>query len=150
MITKMARNANTLIFLATRIPKEERGQAPYWQGLLAVVFLVGVGAFLAFLFSRPLKKAENAFDRESRDVVKTRFIKTDVRTETSTSSAVGRAIVGDFVVGSVGAMVGASTAKEKDKSESTFIVFYRDGSSIVKTVRDGSEYYELYMSRLER
>lgn len=117
-----------------------------------LIFLIVCAALVAglILFSKFLRKIEDEWEQEKWNVVKTRFVKTDVRIETSTSSAVGRAIIGDIVAGPVGAMVGAATAKENDKSESTFIVFYKDGSSEVRTVRNHSDSYDLYMSRLER
>lgn len=120
---------------------------------METITLFAVCAFLIFCliqYAKFSKKAEYAWEQEKRNVIKTRFVKTDARFETSTSSAIGRAIIGDWVAGPAGAMAGAATAKEKDRSETTFIVYYKDGSSEVKTVRNGTDAYKLYLSRLER
>lgn len=53
-----------------------------------------------------------------------------------TSSAIGRAIIGDLVAGGVGSVVGASTAKKDGMTK--FLVEYADGHREVETEKDNS------------
>lgn len=65
--------------------------------------------------------------------------------KTSTTSAVGRAIVGDMVAGPIGAIVGASTAKQTPQKFSdgtmTFRITWSDGSQTTETVSKNSAQY---------
>lgn len=56
--------------------------------------------------------------------------------KSNVGSAVGRAIVGDFVAGGVGSIVGASTAKKDGMTK--FLVEFADGHKVVETVKDNS------------
>ena len=60
-----------------------------------------------------------------------------------TGSAVGRAVVGDFVAGPVGAIVGASTSKKKTTTR--FLLIYADNFRQTVDVADGSWEYKEYM-----
>ena len=60
-----------------------------------------------------------------------------------TGSAVGRAVVGDFVAGPVGAIVGASTSKKKTTTR--FLLIYADNFRQTVDVADGSCEYKEYM-----
>lgn len=87
--------------------------------------------------------------KPQRAILKTKIIDTFTDSRASTGSAVGRAIVGNLLAGPVGAVVGASTAKDKITRETMFMVFYTDGTREHKTVRNGSRQYEEYMKYLE-
>lgn len=70
----------------------------------------------------------------------------------STGSAVGRAVVGGAIFGDVGAVVGASTAKNKvtEKHSTTFLVYFTDGTQRAITVDNGSKQYNMYISKLSQ
>lgn len=64
---------------------------------------------------------------------------------TSTTSAVGRAIVGDMLAGPTGAFIGAATAKQTPQRFSegtmTFRITWSDGSQTTETVSKDSPQY---------
>lgn len=103
------------------------------------------------------KKEAEKLETARQTVVKTKFIDsshTVTQTATpKTGSAIGRAVVGDTVAGPVGAIVGASTAKQKvtteEKHETTFMVWYSDGTRKHETVANGTELYNFYMDMLD-
>lgn len=99
------------------------------------------------------KLVGNIVEIEKERTVKTTIVDSShtVTSRTSTGSAVGRAVVGGAIFGGIGALVGATTAKQKsiEKHSTTFLVYYNDGNRTHKTVKNGSELYEIYMSRLE-
>ena len=85
--------------------------------------------------------------------IKTKFIDSShiATSQISTSSAVGRAVIGGVIAGSLGAIVGAGTAKQKitERHTTTFMVYYDDGSKKVDTVSNGSYIYDEYMKLLD-
>ena len=87
------------------------------------------------------------------NIVKTKYMSGHhvTTSKASTSSAVGRAVVGGAIAGDVGAIVGASTAKQKTKAKhtTTFLVFYKDGHKNLETVEDGTLQFEVYVDKLE-
>lgn len=74
-----------------------------------------------------------------------------VTSQVSTSSAIGRAIVGDVVAGPIGAVIGAGTARHKYKEHrhTTFLVYYADGTRKVETVENGTTVYKRYIELLD-
>lgn len=78
-------------------------------------------------------------------IVKTRII--DAYGKASTSSAAMRGTVGGLVAGPVGALVGASTAK--NKRSTTFLILYKDGKKESRTVPNNSLEYQEYIKYLE-
>ncbi|XCH79047.1 MAG: hypothetical protein WHF31_16255 [Candidatus Dehalobacter alkaniphilus] len=83
--------------------------------------------------------------KSKRRVVKTIILNTSQ--QASVGSTVGRAVVGDFVAGGFGAVVGAMTGKKKTITR--FLVFFDDESQEVVDVPDGSILYGEYVNRLE-
>ena len=71
---------------------------------------------------------------KSKIIKRTTIIGSDSKNKTG--SAIGRAIVGDFVAGGVGSIVGASTAKKDGMTK--FLVEFADGHKSVETVKDNS------------
>lgn len=68
-----------------------------------------------------------------------------VEYEQSVMEAIGRASVGDWLFGDIGAYAGAATTPTRAKS-ATFLVTYADGRTGKETVKVGSKRYnELYM-----
>ena len=66
------------------------------------------------------------------------------------SSMVGRAVVGDLLFGTTGAIIGAATAKHtvKEKHATTFLVYFTNGTTRAITVDNNSKEYRMYMSKL--
>lgn len=68
----------------------------------------------------------------------------DVDSKTSAGSALARGAVGDLIGGPVGAVVGASTAKQKKST--TFLITYTDGRRETRTVPNThSDYKKLIL-----
>ena len=115
------------------------------HGVLDFLFCVLVACpFLAltYLLNRVCKKAQ---EKKESKILRTRIVDTSGRT--STSSAVGRSAVGGFVAGPVGAVVGASTAKQN--RETTFLITYQNGTKKTKKVPNNSVEYEMYCKFLD-
>lgn len=94
---------------------------------------------------------------KARTIVKTRIIDsygcTRTTGRTSTSSAIGRGVVGGMIAGPLGAVVGASTAKKKYTTREyrtvVFKVWYADGHEETKNVAQGSADYKKYIEKIE-
>lgn len=122
--------------------------------VIVIVILFVVGFAILFAVEKHKKAAYAAL---SASVVKTKFIDSShtatSTSRTSTSSAIGRAAVGSMIAGPVGAVVGASTAKQRhtvnEHHTTTFMVYYSDGTHRHETVENNSSKYNLYMSKLE-
>ena len=124
-------------------------------------------AVCMLLFGLPFTMIHDAIKKDARErqaaeeykrelaakIRKTQYMNANVSTtrKTSTSSAIGRAVVGGAIAGDVGAIVGASTAKQKVKSKhtTTFLVLYKDGHKSLETVADESLEYQVYVDKLE-
>ena len=106
--------------------------------------------------SQAIKDADRA-KREQRalaqTVVKTKILDSHstMTSKGSVASSVGRAAVGNFIAGPIGAVVGASTGKRTyhEYKNTTFKVWYGDGSTKIKTVSSGSYDWKQYMEKLE-
>jgi uncharacterized membrane protein YeaQ/YmgE (transglycosylase-associated protein family) len=128
--------------------------------LIGIAVVAVVAIIFAVLFSI-LKAVEEHKETTQAilayKVVKTKFIDSShtatSTSRTSTSSAIGRAAVGSMIAGPVGAVVGASTAKQRhtvnEHHTTTFMVYYSDGTHRHETVENNSSKYNLYMSKLE-
>ena len=68
-------------------------------------------------------------------------------TLTDKDNAMKRGIVGMALVGTAGAVIGTSTAKERQTT--TFLVVYNDESRETREVENGSELYNIYVQYLE-
>ena len=80
------------------------------------------------------KKQKREQARLASTIVKVVIVGSDSKSKTG--SAIGRAIVGDFVAGGVGSIVGASTAKKDGMTK--FLVEYADGHKVMESVKDNS------------
>lgn len=106
--------------------------------------------------SQAIKDADRA-KREQRalaqTVVKTKILDSHstMTSKGSVTSSVGRAAVGSFIAGPIGAVVGASTGKRTyhEHKSTTFKVWYGDGSTKIKTVSNGSYDWKQYIEKLE-
>ena len=99
-------------------------------------------------------QAEREQQRLAQTVVKTQVLdsRSSMTSKGSIASSAGRAVVGGMVAGPIGAVVGASTGKRnyREHKNTTFKVWYADGSTNIKTVSNGSYDWKQYMDKLER
>lgn len=89
--------------------------------------------------------SEKAKATGSSVIVKTKII--DTLGKKSASSAAVRGAVGGAVAGGVGVIVGASTAKENRST--TFLILYKNGKRVTRTVPNGSLEYQKYVKYLD-
>ena len=71
-------------------------------------------------------------EREARDRKPVSAVLISTNSKVKTGSALGRAVIGDMLMGVVGAFIGASTASSKNTA--TFSVKYASGRTGVETV----------------
>lgn len=123
---------------------------------ICAAILILPGTLIADLITKSVEKRQAKEDYRqllSNKIEKTQYMNGNVATtsKTSTSSAIGRAVVGGAIAGDVGAIVGASTAKQKvkEKHTTTFLVIYKDGHKSLETVEDDSLEYQVYVDKLE-
>ncbi|MCM1233984.1 MAG: hypothetical protein NC489_28080 [Ruminococcus flavefaciens] len=111
------------------------------------LFFFGIAMFglTALCIMGARKAGKKQLETGHMVIEKTRII--DAYGKKSTSSAAMRGTVGGAVAGPVGAIVGASTAK--DKRSTTFLIFYKDGKRITRTVANNSAEYQKYIQYLE-
>lgn len=107
---------------------------------------------------RELKKKE-ALERqermkrefEKREEWKRTHIKKAVivatRVAKDSDSAIMRGIVGEALIGTSGAVIGTSTAKQKQFT--TFLLVYEDDARETKEVENGSPLYQEYINHIE-
>lgn len=102
------------------------------------------------LKKKELKEDAKYYKRYMRDlattIVRTSIVGSD--SKANASSAVGRAIVGDFIAGGVGSIIGASTAKKDGMTK--FLVEYANGRKTVETVKDNSFRFTELVSYLDK
>lgn len=113
----------------------------------AALFFVGVlTLILAALCLRGLINSVKKNEKTGANIiVKTKIV--DNFGKVSTASAVSRGVAGGIVAGPIGAMIGSSTAKEKRTT--TFLIFYKDGKKVTRTVPNNSFEYQKYIKYLE-
>lgn len=128
----------------------------FWlYAIPALIIMAIVLGIWAAVSDNKMEKEKNAYAKQS--VMKTKIIDTS-HTATSTakvntSSAIGRGVVGGMLAGPAGAIIGASTAKQdtkvKEHHSTTFMVYYSNGTRKHETVENGTELYNIYMSKLD-
>lgn len=106
------------------------------------IFSVGITVLCICGIKRSIDKGK---ETGSSVIVKTKII--DAYGKTSTASAAARGTVGGIVAGPVGSIVGASTAKSKRST--TFLIVYKDGKKITRTVPNNSLEYQKYVKYLD-
>ena len=111
------------------------------------LFLLGTFSFLitALCILGIKRSVDKGKETGSSIIVKTKII--DTHAKTSAASATVRGAVGGAVAGPVGAIVGASTAKENRST--TFLVVYKNGKKVTRTVPNNSLEYQKYIAHLE-
>lgn len=111
------------------------------------LFLLGIFSLAIFalcLFGL-IKLSDRAKEKGTGIIVKTKIV--DTFGKKSTAGVAARGVVGDVVAGPVGALVGASTAK--DKRSTTFLITYKDGKKLTRTVQNNSAEYRKYIKYLD-
>lgn len=106
------------------------------------IFSFAIAALCIWGFKRSIDKGK---ETGSSIIVKTKII--DVQGKTSAASAAARSTVGGIVAGPVGSIVGASTAKSKRST--TFLIFYKNGKKVTRTVPNNSLEYQKYVKYLD-
>lgn len=115
---------------------------PLGAALLFIGIFIGLPIWAVWAMVRDFRKANPP---KKRYILKTYIIGTSEKADLG--SAVGRAVVGDFLAGKTGAFIGAMTGK--NKTITRFLVLYDDESQEVVDVPDGSPLYNEYLSRLD-
>lgn len=116
--------------------------SPPLELFLLGIFSFAITALCIWGFKRSVDKGK---ETGSSVIVKTRII--DAYGKKSTASAAMRGTVGNVVAGPVGAIVGASTAKENRST--TFLVIYKNGKKVTRTVPNNSLEYQKYVKYLD-
>jgi len=138
---------------ADMIPREAAIRMLVKLAIGVVGAWIVVVIIVACLSSAPPTKSykrEPVYDgRNVRTITSVRILDSTGPTygsRTSTTSAVGRAIVGDMIAGPTGAFIGAATAKQKTEKINdgtmTFRIIWSDGSQTTETVTKGSAMYK--------
>lgn len=119
-----------------------RHPSPPLELFLFGIFSFTITALCIWGFKRSVDKGK---ETGSSVIAKTRII--DTHGKKSTASAAMRGTVGSAVAGPVGAIVGASTAK--DKRSTTFLIVYKNGKKVTRTVPNNSLEYQKYVKYLD-
>lgn len=111
-----------------------------------IVILVAVGSSAEKKRAEDMKNGQNGYNR----IAWTEIVDSTHRTSerTKAGSALVRGAVGGALLGPVGALAGASSAKKQVSHEdkTTFVIFYENGQRDVKTVDNNSVEYKVYLS----
>lgn len=129
----------------------------YVAPCLVGLCIISIMMIIAKIIDTSIQAKKHRLDDERERVIKTKFVDSShtstITSQTSLGSAIGRAVVGGMVAGTLGSVVGASTAKQRhtthEKHSTTFMVYYKNGCNVVKTVDNSSAEYKLYMEKLE-
>lgn len=132
--------------------KEKRLERTTLIGVIVLVVILAVMFVIAYLYDHSERGKKSRMMARAKPI-RTKLVDSShtVYTQKSTSSTVGRAIVGGAIGGGIGAIVGASTGKNKNIQidETTFMVYYDNGVRKVETVSNGSFQYDRYMKLLD-
>lgn len=122
--------------------------------------LLSIGCVLYRAFSPKLRKEkneqkriiqeQNEAERRKEEEKLANIRKTIIlshATLTDKDNAVARGIVGMALIGTAGAVIGTSTAKERQTT--TFLIVYNDNTRETREVENGSELYNIYIQYLE-
>lgn len=140
---------------------EKAGASMGWM-MLSVIVVIAEVLYLKSCYVKSTPDRQRAYENEqeskrnrksqakdarikARTIVRATII--SAGSKANTSSAIGRAIIGDFIAGGVGSVVGASTAKQDGTTK--FLVEYQDGHKAMETVKDNSLRFQELMSYVE-
>lgn len=116
--------------------------SPPMELLLMGILMTALTALCLFGLKRSIDKGK---ETGSSVIVKTKIV--DAYGKTSAASAAVRGAVGSAVAGPVGAIVGASTAKSNRST--TFLIIYKNGKRVTRTVPNNSFEYQKYIKYLD-
>ena len=91
------------------------------------------------------EKKRELEDWKLHHITKTTIVHT--ATKKDNANTMTRGVVGGWLFGTAGAVVGTATGKENEFT--TFLFIYSDGSREAKEVQNGSAEYNLYIQHLE-
>lgn len=102
-------------------------------------------------YKKQLKTKAKTSKKLNNTPVKTKILDHSNGQLVGNGGGVGRAIVGGAIAGEVGAIIGASTRKQKftQKQYTIFRVWYQDGHDEVEKVEHGTAKYKRYLKLLE-
>ena len=146
-----------IIICSARTAQPEKGGAGMDRDSTILILLwIGITAlfFCVFFFGRRSEK-KAAARREANDpLVKTKILygSGEQTSKPRVLNTVGRAVVGNWAAGPVGAAVGAATAERKtqEKKTATFRLYFRSGREEIRTVEEGTADWHRYMEKLEQ
>jgi len=118
-----------------------------------VIFIILIGLmFVGLMFAAKNNKKQCDEKVILKTVLLDKHGNTVSTTRTSTSSALGRGLVGGAVAGPLGAVAGAATAKQRTVSSSDdeyiFRVYWGDQTVTVEKCRYGDYWYKRYIEKL--
>lgn len=130
-----------------------------WLGLAGAIMSI-ILFILYYKFSPKLKKERDEQKRMKQEQDETARRKEEEKlanirktvilshaTLTDKDNAMTRGIVGMALIGTPGAIIGTSTAKERQTT--TFLIVYNDNTRETREVENGSELYNIYVQYLE-
>ncbi len=141
----------TFVICAFGMDKNEEPGIDIAAGICVIILLlepVVYGAVFAFVESAdPLKKRLRQIQEERKffEIEKTKIVGTSVVKDKD--DIIARGIIGDFIGGDSGAIVGAATAK--DIKTTSFLILYKSGTKEIKEVINDSVPYNEYVKYLE-
>lgn len=86
---------------------------------------------------------------KKRNIVSVEIIGANTTTKKSTTSSITRGLIGGAMLGGVGAIIGASTGKQKEQNNVTFLVTYDDGTTDTVTDKEGGILWDMYMRKMK-
>lgn len=101
------------------------------------IFLCIVGVIVLVIIIAMSYQEKKIYKYEADNVVKTKFV------DAAHTAIAQTRVVGTFLWGAL------AKKKAQEHHQTTFMVYYRNGSRDHKTVDNSSKLYHLYMSRLE-
>ena len=116
------------------------------------VTVISLGAVMVWGYWQEHKWKKGTLKSDSH-ITRTRIIAVNGITQTISRGALTRAIAGDALAGSTGALIGALSAPQETRTidnEYTFLVFYDTGDPKIEKVRESSPRFKFLLSKLER
>ena len=129
-----------LINLYRTNPKE------FWDSCSIIIPILPLVIVLIVMAFRTDWKTKTPKDERRKTIVKTKILDVFSEYTTHKEGVAGRALVGGIIAGPIGALAGASTAGSRtyEHRKTRFKIWYADGHTAVKVVRnDSSKYLEL-------
>lgn len=127
------------------------GYALLFFGILfAVTFMIG-----AYLDDK--KEEREKLEQAKATVLKTKFVDKTTKVYytkgSNAAEAAARGIIGDYIAGDLGFMVGIATTKPNmiahEEHYTIFMVYYNDGTHKIDKVENDTDIYKFYLEKLD-